>query len=79
MSESNSYLIRKLAIISSDGQFQNCGLSYVMGKRVQMPGDTEGVYLSDLEISAFDRERPNTAFIDSLTLKEMPEGIWKLV
>ena len=79
MNESVCYLTRKLAIATCDGQFQNCGLSYVMGKHAQIPGNTEGIYLSDLEISAFDRERPNTTFVDSLTLQEMPEGIWKVV
>lgn len=77
MNERVSYLIRKLAIIMNDGQFQNYNLVYLSG--IKVASFPEEHCLSDIAISAFDRERAGVSYVDSMTIKEMPDGVWKML
>ncbi len=71
MSNIRKYLVRRLTIISNDGQSHNYGLSYLTAE------EEEGC-LRNLEIKPFDRERAGVVFVDSLTLKEESRGLFKV-
>lgn len=71
------YLVRKLAIIKNDGQFQKYGLCYLLGESLELPED--GSCLKDISISCFDREKSGVTYVDTMTLEELPNGIWKKV
>lgn len=72
MSTKKRYLVRKLAITVCDGQFLNYGLKYVTAEE-------KCGLLRNIEITAFDREQAGTTFLDSLELREVSEGLFKIV
>ena len=77
MSKSVRYLIRKLAILKNDGQFQNYRLVYLNGEIMVLP--EEGECLRDITVITFDKERPGATYIDTLTLRELSDSIWKII
>lgn len=66
------YLVRKLAITSSDGQLQNYNTVYIKG-------ETDGKSLFNLSVFPFERELPGVVFKDSLTLVEESPGRWGVI
>lgn len=72
MSDKKRYLVRKLAITFSDGQFHDYALKYVSAEEIC------GM-LGNLVITAFEREQAAATFLDSLELREESEGLFKVV
>ena len=77
MNMSVSYLVRKLAIIKRDGQFLNYELAYVSAEKAYTDNGDE--CLANLKVSPFDMERAATTYLDSLTLRALPGGLWKMI
>lgn len=76
MKNSIGFLVRELAIINLDGQFNHYKLRYVVGDSVGR--HEKGSLIKNIVVREFDRECPGIIYMDSMLIREMPGNLWKI-